>query len=337
VRSTPTLVALIGVNALAWLWAILAFSHQPALLGAALLAYVFGVRHAFDADHIAAIDNVVRSLARQGRRSHLVGLFFALGHSTVVILACVAVAFAASAAKARLQALQADGGAIGSLVSASFLLAIGSVNLIALRQTWRVFGAARRGEVPVGQDLDAVLESHGVVSRLFRPLFRMAARPWHMFPIGLLFGLGFDTATEVGLLGLSAAEAARSMSPTTLLVFPALFTAGMTLLDTTDSVVMTRVYDWAFVHPLRKLWFNLTITATSVTAAIVIAGLELIGLWADRFCKSAMCARIGAGVESANVIGLGLVGLFILCWAVSVVLYRRKGYDALAPRLTDRS
>jgi nickel/cobalt transporter (NiCoT) family protein len=237
-----TYVLLLAGNLGAWAWALIAFTDRPALLGIAFLAYLFGLRHAFDADHIAAIDNVVRKLMQQGKAPYAVGFFFSLGHSSIVVLASVAIAMTATTLQARLGTPQAFGGTIGTVISALFLLIVGLANLFILRSVWAAFIGARRGDPLHDEALDALLAGGGLLTRLFRPIFRAVSRSWHMYPIGFLFGLGFDTATEIGLLGISATQAAQGMSFWSILVFPALFTAGMSLLDTTDSVVMVRLW-----------------------------------------------------------------------------------------------
>ena len=211
----------------AWGWAFVALSDRPALLGTAILAYTFGLRHAFDADHIAAIDNVVRKLMQEGNQPSSAGFFFSLGRSTIVLLTSIAIAATAAALKDRLDAFRDIGGVIGTSVSALFLLLIGIANLFILRGVWKVFTRARRGHKIVGEDLDALLAGRGLLARVFRPIFGVVSRSRHMYPIGFLFGLGFDTATEIGLLGISATQAARGMPVWMILVFPALFTAGM--------------------------------------------------------------------------------------------------------------
>src|SRR5436853_2031507 len=261
-RKITTLYAvLITANVAAWAWALIAFHDYPVLLGTCLLAYSFGLRHAVDADHIAAIDNVTRKLMQEGKRPVEAGLFFSLGHSTVVILATVAVAAAAAVFKEQLQDFHAVGGVIGTSVSAAFLLIIAAINVVILVNVYTTFQRVKNGGAYVANDLDLVLARGGVFARLFRRLFRLIGRSWHMYPLGFLFGLGFDTATEVGLLGISAAQAQNGISLWSLLVFPALFTAGMALIDTADSVLMTGAYGWAFMKPIRKLYYNLTITA----------------------------------------------------------------------------
>ena len=275
-------VLLFVFNAAAWLWAIVAFHNYPVLLGTAALAYSFGLRHAFDADHIAAIDNVTRKLMQEGRRPVGVGLFFSLGHSTIVVALSVAIAFATTDASGRFAEFKSFGGVIGTLVSALFLFAIAIANIIVLVSVWRTFQTVKSGGRFVEEDLDLMLANRGLLGRLFRRFFRLIERSWHMFPLGILFGLGFDTATEVGLLGISATQASQGLSIWSILVFPALFTAGMSLLDTTDSILMLGAYGWAFIKPIRKLYYNLTITAVSVLVALIVGGLETLDLIGDQ-------------------------------------------------------
>ncbi len=260
-RLASLFALLIAANLASWAWAWAAFHDRPTLLATGLLAWVFGLRHAVDADHIAAIGNVVRKLMQDGQRPQMVGLWFSLGHSTIVVLAFLAIAATAATMQGRLEAAKEIGDVVGTLVSARFLLAIAAMNFAILLGIWRSFRHVRHGGRLDEAAFDLLLTGRGLLSRLFRAI----TRSWHMYP------LGFDTATEVGLLGISATEASRGMSPWQAMVFPALFTAGMALLDTTDSVLVVGAYSWAFVNPLRKLWYNLTITAASVLVALLMA------------------------------------------------------------------
>jgi high-affinity nickel-transport protein len=271
-------VLLLLFNAGAWLWAVLAFRHYPLLLGTAFLAYSFGLRHAVDADHIAAIDNVTRKLMQEGKRPVAVGLMVSLGHSTVVVLGSLAIAATALMLQQHVDHFRNIGGLIGTLVSSVFLLAIALANLIILRSVCATFARVRRGEPYEDEDLDLLLANRGFLARIFRPVFAMIRRSWHMYPLGVLFGLGFDTATEIGLLGISAAEASRGLPLVSILVFPALFAAGMSLIDTTDNVLMLGAYGWAYVKPIRKLYYNITITSVSVLVALIVGGIEALGL-----------------------------------------------------------
>ena len=290
---------------------------------------MFGLRHAFDADHIAAIDNVVRKLMQDGKSPYSAGFFFSLGHSTIVILASLVIA-ATAAMQGKLDAFHNIGGLIGVTASALFLLVIGVANLFILKGIWSAFGRARRGEKIIDEDLDTLLAGRGLLARIFRSVFRAVSRSWHMYPIGFLFGLGFDTATEIGLLGISATQGAQGMSFWTILVFPALFTAGMSLMDTTDSILMTGAYGWAFVNPIRKLWYNLTITAASVVVALFISSVEVIGLIGDKIgLKGAFWdVIVGLNDNLANF-GFAVIGIFMASWIVSSVIYRAKGFDNL--------
>jgi high-affinity nickel-transport protein len=321
---------LIGGNVGAWAWALIAFHHHPVLLSLAFLAYGFGLRHAVDADHIAAIDNVTRKLMQEGKRPVAVGFFFSLGHSTIVIMASVAIAATATALKTQFGAFQAVGGVIGTLVSALFLLAIAAMNFVILVTVYRTFRRVKGGAPYVDEDLDMLLAGRGLLSRLFRPIFALIRRSWHMYPLGFLFGLGFDTATEVGLLGMSAAQASHGTSVWSILVFPALFTAGMSLVDTTDSILMLGAYGWAFVKPIRKLYYNMTITFVSVIVALVVGGIESLGLVQDQLAlKGFFWDSIGALNDHFGTIGYLIIGIFVVSWAVSAIIYRAKGYDRL--------
>jgi nickel/cobalt transporter (NiCoT) family protein len=323
---------LIAANIAAWAAAFATFAHQPVLLSTAFLAYSFGLRHAFDADHIAAIDNVVRKLMQEGRKPHSVGFFFSLGHSTIVILASGLIAVTAAAMKDSLDQFHDIGGLIGTAVSATFLLVIGIANLFILRGVWAAFSRVRRGGKIVDEDLNTLLAGRGLLARLFRRVFGVVSRSWHMYPIGFLFGLGFDTATEVALLGISATQATQGLSFWAILIFPALFTAGMTLLDTTDSVLMTGAYGWALANPVRKLWYNLTITAASATVALFIGGLEALGVIGDKLgLTGGLWQAVSTLNDNLGEAGFAVVGIFVVAWIASVIIYRAKGYDRLEP------
>jgi high-affinity nickel-transport protein len=321
---------LIGGNILIWLWALVALGDRPILLGTALLAYTFGLRHAVDADHIAAIDNVTRKLMQQGQRPVGVGFFFSLGHSAVVVLLSVGVAFAASEITSRFDSLKAVGGIIGTSASALFLFAIALINVLVLISVYRTFQAVKRGEPFAEDDFDILLNRRGFLSRIFRPLFRLVTESWHMLAIGFLFGLGFDTATEVALFGISSAQAANGMSFSAIMVFPALFTAGMSLVDTTDGVLMLGAYGWAFLKPIRKLYYNMTITAVSVVVAVLIGGLETLNLVGDQLGLTdggGFWGAIGEINDNFGLLGYAVIGIFLLSWIGSVVFYKLMRYD----------
>lgn len=317
--------SLILANVAAWTWALVAFHDQPVLLGTALLAWSLGLRHAVDADHIAAIDNVTRKLMQAGRRSVTVGLFFALGHSAVVALVVAGLAAATPLLGGRLGAFREIGGLIGTLASALFLFAIATVNLIILRSLWRIFRRVRAGGRYVEEDLDAVLRGSGFLVRLCRPLFGLITRPWHMLLLGFLFGLGFDTATEVALLGLAASQSAHGLPLWSVLVFPALFAAGMALVDTADGALMAGAYGWAFEKPIRRLYYNLTITAASVVVAVVVGSIEVLGLLGERLGTSGafldMIVRLN---DNADGLGFVIIGIFISIWIGAAAIYRYR-------------
>lgn len=304
-RVRATYAGLAAFTALAWAWALIAFHDSPAALGTAALAYTLGLRHAFDADHIAAIDNVTRRLMQTGQRPAGVGLCFALGHSTIVILACAAVAAFADAARIPMDWMATIGSLLGTLVSAGFLLIVAAMNLAVLRTIWR------DGHVPAPQP-------NGLLPRLLRPALAFVTRSRHMYPLGVLFGLGFDTATEIALLAIAATSAAHGMGPASLLAFPALFTAGMTLMDTTDSVLMVRAYGWALDQPRRKRRYNLAMTSLSIALALTVSATELLAQANDAWPN--LATRTAATLtDHFELIGACAVALFLASWALARV------------------
>ena len=333
-RIIAIYVILIPANVLAWLWAWVAFRDQPVLLGTALLAYTFGLRHAVDADHIAAIDNVTRKLMQSGKRPISVGFFFALGHSTVVVVASLFVALAVSALQSKFESFKEVGGLIGTGVSAFFLLVVALANIVILVSVYRLFKAVKRGERFIEEDLNVLLAQRGIIGRALRSLFSIISKSWHMYPLGILFGLGFDTATEIALLGIAASQGAEGMSMWSILVFPALFTAGMSLVDTTDAVLMVRAYGWAFIKPIRKLYYNMTITLVSVIVALVIGGVEALGLIGRKLdLEGSFWHGIEALNENFGTLGYLIIAIFIVSWLVSVIVYRLNGYDDIEVRV----
>ena len=324
---------LLLLNGGVWLWAVVALRHFPVLLGTAFLAYSFGLRHAVDADHIAAIDNVTRKLMQEGKRPVAVGFWFSLGHSTIVVLGSIAIAWTTMTLQHRVDAVRQIGGLIGTLVSTLFLFGIAAVNLIVLRSIWRTFVKVRAGEPYVDEDLDLLLGNRGLLARLFRPMFGMITRSWHMYPLGLLFGLGFDTATEIGVLGISAAEASRGLSLWSILIFPALFTAGMSLIDTTDNILMLGAYGWAYTRPIRKLYYNITITSVSVLVALGVGGIEALGLLVEQFhLKGTFWNFVIHLNANFGTLGYYIVGIFVLSWIVSIAIYKWQRLDELEHR-----
>jgi nickel/cobalt transporter (NiCoT) family protein len=326
-KTIAVYAVLIVINALAWIWALVEFRDYPVLLGTASLAYTFGLRHGVDPDHIAAIDNVTRKLMQEGKRPLYVGFFFALGHSTVVVIASVFVALSVAALQAKFEGFKEIGGVIGTSVSALFLLGISLANIAILVSVYRVFAAVKRGDRLIEDDLHA---QRGLLGRMLRSLFGIMTRSWHMYPLGLLFGLGFDTASEVGLLGISAAQGSAGLPVWSILVFPALFTAGMSLVDTTDGVLMVNAYGWAFIKPIRKLYYNLTITLVSIVVALLIGSVEALGLLGDKFGLAGTFWDVIAALnDNFGALGYLIVGIFALSWLLSVAFYRLSGYDKI--------
>ncbi|MFE9421636.1 HoxN/HupN/NixA family nickel/cobalt transporter [Kitasatospora sp. NPDC006697] len=285
--------------------------------GMGLTAYTLGMRHAFDADHIAAIDNTTRKLMGQGKRPLSVGFWFSLGHSSVVFGLCALLAFGIRSLAGQ---VEADGSSlhttttlIGTTVSGVFLLLIGLINLGAFNGILRVFRKMRTGEFDEAE-LEEQLDKRGFLNRILGRVTRAVTKPWHMYPVGLLFGLGFDTATEVSLLVLAGGAAAFSLPWYALLVLPVLFAAGMSLLDTIDGSFMNFAYEWAFSQPVRKIYYNLTVTGLSVVVALVIGLIELTGLLADRLGITGGPIGWVAALDLNNV-GFAIVGLFVLTWA----------------------
>jgi high-affinity nickel-transport protein len=331
---------LIAFNITAWVLAFAAFAKHPVLLGTALLAYSFGLRHAVDADHISAIDNVTRKLMQDGQRPVAVGFFFSLGHSTIVVALSVAIAVAASVVKRDIPNLQSVGGLIGTSVSATFLLLIAAINLVVLVEVFRTFRDVRSGGTYHDKSLDQTLDMRGLMGRFFRPLLRIVDRSWKMYPVGLLFGLWFDTATEVGLLAIAAVEAGKGLPAYDVLIFPLLFTAGMSLLDTTDGILMLGAYGWAFVRPMRKLYYNMTITFVSIAVALVVGGIEVLSVVSSQLnLKGGLWDLVDSLSGQFGTIGFLIAGIFIASWVVSVLIYKIKRYDdldvAVASALSD--
>ena len=327
---------LIAFNVLAWVAAFAAFSTEyPKLLGVALIAYLFGLRHAVDADHISAVDNVTRKLMQENKRPVAVGFFFSLGHSTIVVGLSVAIAFAAVYVQHNVGVLKNAGGLIGTSVSALFLFLIAIMNMLVLWEIFKAFQKVKRGEEYNEQTLDDFLNQRGLMGRFFRPLLKLVDKSWKMYPVGVLFGLGFDTATEVGVLGIAALEAGKGLPIIYIMIFPALFLAGMCLLDTTDGILMLGAYGWAFVKPVRKLYYNLNITLVSVLAALVVGTIEVFSIISMEFGLS---GGIWDALGNLNfgILGVGIIGLFVASWLVSTLIYKVKGYDNIEVRAAPR-
>jgi nickel/cobalt transporter (NiCoT) family protein len=309
-------------------------------LGLGILAYTLGLRHGVDADHICAIDNTTRKLLQQGKRPHTVGTWFSLGHSTVVLGLLVGLVVAARWVVTNLPGFEAEGGMIGGTVSGGFLYLIAAINLLILFEIYAIFRKLRAGSLDE-QALEEQLNQRGFMSRYFNFLFRLVNEPWQIYPIGVLFGLGFDTATEVALIAITVTvgTATAGFPLWTVLVLPVLFTCGMVLVDTSDGVGMRYAYGWAFLKPIRKVYYNLTMTVISVLVAFLIGTIELLGVAAAAFHLTGgpfgLWGAVGwlnGGVGTANFdiwgyVGIAIVVLFLGCWLVAIAIYRWRRYE----------
>jgi high-affinity nickel-transport protein len=299
-------------------------SHYAGLgIGVGLTAYGFGLRHAFDADHISAIDNTTRKLLADGKRPVGVGFFFSLGHSTIVVALSVGLIFASKAVAGQLGAnsqLKNVGGYIGTSVSAFFLYVIAAINLVILVGIVRIFREMREGKYDEAT-LEEKLNQRGLMNRLLGPLARSIKSSWQMYPVGVLFGLGFDTATEVGLLALAATTAAAGLPWFAILCLPILFAAGMALMDTTDGAFMNVAYGWAFSKPVRKVFYNLTITGLSVAVALIVGTIEIISIASTYFHLSGGVWDVLNGLN-LNTVGFVIVGMFIVTWLAAIAIWR---------------
>ncbi len=293
-------------------------------IGIGLTAYTLGLRHAFDADHIAAIDNTTRKLMNDGQRPLAVGFFFSLGHSSVVFGLSLLIAFGLKAVIGPVEqnssALHHYTGVIGTSVSGVFLYLIGIINVVILVGIVRVFAQMRRGHYD-DDELETQLNNRGLLNRVLGRFTKSVRASWHMYPVGVLFGLGFDTATEVALLVLAGTSAAAGLPWYAILCLPVLFTAGMCLLDTIDGSFMNFAYGWAFSNPVRKVYYNITITGLSVVVALLIGTVELLGLLAEQFGWTGGFWSWVGGVD-LNTIGFVIVGLFVVTWVGAVLIWR---------------
>jgi nickel/cobalt transporter (NiCoT) family protein len=319
---------------LAGLYGIIGFLHvsgwglylhysasHPALIGLGFVAYMFGLRHAFDADHIAAVDDTVRFMLQKGKRPLGVGFFFSLGHSTVVLGLAIGVALAATLVKVQLPQLKTLGTVIGTGVSGTFLWIIGVLNLLVLLDLLKIWRKAKSGTHSHAH-LDALLQKRGLLNRLFGGrLNHLMNHSWQMYPLGVLFGLGFDTASEVGLLAMTAGASAGDLPVAAVLCLPLLFAAGMTLMDTTDGVLMAKAYDWAFLNPLRKIFYNITTTGLSVAVALLVGSIELLQVFIGILNLHGAFFDFVAQLDF-GLLGYLIVGLFLLAWGLSVAAWK---------------
>ena len=314
-------------------------ASHPGFLALGGLAYTFGLRHAFDADHISAIDNTTRKLLQSGRKPVGVGFFFSLGHSTVVFLIAIALGLAV---KWVVQGMVSDtgelrslGGAVGTLVSGGFLVLIGVLNLLVLLDIVRVYRKMQRGEYD-RDGLEHELMTGGLMTRMFGRIFRIIDHSWQMYPVGFLFGLGFDTASEVALLAISAGAAAQGLPFAAVISLPLIFAAGMSLMDTMDGAFMSRAYSWAFASPIRKVFYNLTITSLSVFVALFVGVVELTQILIRILHLRGGIFGAIAGFDILGKAGFVIVGVFVITWAAALLIYRVRRIDERWSAVVDR-
>lgn len=319
---------------LAWFYGVITLLHvvgwglflhysslYPALVGLGFVAYMFGLRHAFDADHIAAVDDTVRYMLQKGKRPLGIGFFFSLGHSTIVFALVVSIILATTVVKQALPELKNLGGLIGAGVSGTFLWVIGILNLVVLLDILKVWRQAKTGKHTHGH-LEELLTQRGFINRLFGGrLQKVINYSWQMYPVGVLFGLGFDTASEVGLLAMTAGASAGDLPLAAVLSLPLLFAAGMTAMDTTDGVLMSKVYNWAFVNPLRKIFYNITITSLSIAVALIVGTIELLQVLVGMFDLKGRLFDLVAEVDF-GILGYVIVGTFLAAWGASVAIWK---------------
>jgi high-affinity nickel-transport protein len=325
-REWAKLGSLYGIIAvlhvLGWGLFIGVASRYPAFAGAGVLAYTFGLRHAFDADHISAIDDTTRFMLQKGKRPLGVGFFFSLGHSTVVLSLCLGLAVAAKAVQSKIPEFQDVGGTIGASVSGVFLWIIGILNLIVMLEIVKLWRQMKQGTYH-REHLEELLLQRGFVNRLLGGRAqKFINHSWQLYPLGLLFGLGFDTASEVGLLALTGGVATQHVSFLAVLSLPILFAAGMSLMDTTDGALMSKAYGWAFSSPLRKIWYNITTTGLSVAVALVVGTIELLQVLSGKLGWHGPFFAFLTTKLDFGVLGYLIVGMFLVAWAGSVVLWR---------------
>nr|WP_244603838.1 HoxN/HupN/NixA family nickel/cobalt transporter [Mycobacterium attenuatum] len=330
-RLASMLAVIVALHLVGWIILIglveparLAVGGKAFGIGIGVTAYTLGMRHAFDADHIAAIDNTTRKLMNDGQRPLATGFFFSLGHSTVVFALAILLASGVKTIVGPVRddssALHHYTGLIGTGVSGLFLYLIAVLNVVVLVGILRVFLRLRHGEFNEAE-LEQQLDNRGLINRFLGRFTGSITKSWHMYPVGLLFGLGFDTATEIALLVLAGTSAAAGLPWYAILCLPVLFTAGMCLLDTIDGSFMNFAYGWAFASPVRKIYYNITVTALSVAVALLIGSVELLGLFAGEFGWQGSFWQWVAGLD-LNMVGFAVVGMFVVTWAVALLVWR---------------
>ena len=324
-----TLYSLIVVATISGFIASTIIGKLSALLaGLGVIAYVFGLRHGVDADHIAAIDNTTRKLMQENQHPFTVGLWFSLGHSTIVVGLIVALIFATRTIIGHIPILESGGAIIGTTVSGVFLWLMGIVNLVIVLNIYRIFKELKNGKLNQ-TELESLLDNRGFLNRYFRPLFRIVKRPWQIYPIGVLFGLGFDTATEIALIAISVGIGVSSSVPVwMILVLPFMFTCGMVLIDTTDGLTMAAAYGWAFLNPIRKVYYNLTVTVISVLVALAIGTAELLQVIASELRLTGAFWNLLNELDF-ETIGFGIIIIFLASWLLSVAVWKYRRFDEI--------
>jgi len=321
---------LLTVTALGFSAAFVIGKIAAVLAGLGIVTYVFGLRHGVDADHIAAIDNTTRKLMQEGKRPCTVGMWFSLGHSTVVVVLIIGLIVATRAVATNIPALQSAGAVIGTLVSGSFLWIIGFINAVIVIGIYKIFRTLKQGKLNQAE-LDNLLENRGFMNRFFRPLFKIISKPWHIYPVGVLFGLGFDTASEVALIAISVGIGVSTNIPLYyILILPLMFTCGMVTIDTADGVAMRVAYGWAFLNPIRKIYYNLTVTVISVLVAWAIGTVELLQVLSSELNLNGLFWN-WLNALNFEMIGFGIVAIFVVSWLVSFGYWQYKQFDKVVP------
>ncbi len=324
-------IASATVVAFSFLW--VAAGRYALLLPLGVLSYTLGLRHGVDADHISAIDNTTRNLLQDGERPLTVGTWFSLGHSSIVIGLVVALVLAVKSVNGAREAFSAFGSLAGTIISGAFLWVIGLINLVIVVEIYRIFRRLRSGHLSE-VELEEQLNRRGFMNRVFGGLFRIVRRPWHIYPVGVLFGLGFDTASEVLVIvvTLGLTQGVAQVPVWTALLMPFLFTCGMVAVDTTDGIAMRYAYGWAFLKPIRKVYYNLTITIISVLVAFLIGSLEVLMVISSELGLSGPFWEPLNALNSETAwqyVGFGIIALFVVTWAVAMAIYRRRRYEEI--------
>ena len=331
-KNALLLGSLVSVNVGVWILLLL-FSHRyPFLFPLGTLAYIFGLRHAVDADHIAAIDNTTRKLMNDGKKPLGVGLFFSLGHTTVVFCLAAGLAVATHIFKSVLHNADAEASLIATVASAGFLYLIATLNLVILRDIYRIFRKVRRTRLTPEkqQELEELLLKRGLMNRVLGKAYHAINAAWQMYPVGFLFGLGFDTASEMALFAMAVLAAGKGLPIWVVLILPLVFSAGMVLVDTLDGVVMLSAYSWAFLHPVRKLYYNLSITTVSVLIALGVGSVEWLQVMGSQLSLKGVFWDWVQGLDF-GVLGYGIIAILLVSWAVAFAVYKLKGYEKEAP------